>query len=134
MMTSTTEDIDLETLCNKAGLKFEWDKSETPWMGMEVDFSGDRVVVKSVILDGPAYKAGLNSGDEIIAINGMRMLKDRFNDYAKFLIINESYLITVARLSMILNISINIGMVPAKLKAIVALDKKLAESVFNPVI
>ena len=25
-MTSTTEDIDLEALCNKAGLGFEWDK------------------------------------------------------------------------------------------------------------
>ncbi len=132
LMTSTTQDIDLETLCKKAGLKFEWEKFETPWLGIDVDFTADRVIIKSIVLDGPAYKAGLNAGDEIIAINGMRLLKDRFNDYTKFLRVNETYQLTVARLSMILNISINVGIVPAKLKAIVAIDKKLAESVFHP--
>lgn len=131
-MTSTTEDIDLETICAKAGLKFEWDKTEVPWLGFDVSFEGDRVIARSVTLDGPAYKAGINAGDEIIAINGMRMLKDRFNEHTKYLRINETYQVTVARLSMLSNIELNVGTTPAKLKAISVVDKALVESVFKP--
>lgn len=132
LMTSTTEEIDLETICSKAGLRFEWEKSEVPWLGFDAEFSGDRVLVRAVTLDGPAFKAGLNAGDEIIAINGVRVLKDRFNDHAKFLKVNETYSITVSRLSVIQNVSLNVGIVPAKLKAIVAVDKALVEKVFIP--
>ncbi|MBC7540933.1 MAG: PDZ domain-containing protein [Bacteriovorax sp.] len=132
VMTSTTEDIDLETICSKAGLRFDWEKGEVPWLGIEPDFKGDSVYIKSVMLDGPAFKAGLNAGDEIIAINGMRILKDRFNEHAKFLRINENYNITVCRLSLIHNISLIAGVVPAKLKGIVVIDKALTEKVFNP--
>ena len=132
IMTSTTEEIDLESICAKAGLKFEWDKSETPWFGFDAGYEGDRVVAKAITLDGPAYKAGLNAGDEIIAINGMRVLKDRFNDYAKYLRINETYTLTISRLGVVQSLAINLGVTPAKLKAITAVDKALAESVFIP--
>lgn len=132
IMVGTTEDIDLETICAIAGLRFDWDNSVSPWMGFEADFQGDRVVVRSVILDGPAFKAGLNAGDEIIAINGIRILKDRFNDCSKFLRVNETYNMTVSRLSVLQNISLNVGTTPAKLKGITVVDKALAENVFNP--
>ncbi|MDO9180993.1 MAG: PDZ domain-containing protein [Bacteriovorax sp.] len=132
IMTSTTEEIDLESLCLKAGLRFDWDKSTTPWLGFDADFQGDRVIVKAVILDGPAYKAGLNAGDEIIAINGMRTLKDRFNEFAKYLRVNESYNFTIARLSNLQNISFNVGVTSPKLKGIAVSERAVAERVLNP--
>ena len=132
MMTSTTQDIDLESICSLAGLQFEWDRSPVPWVGFDAEFLADRVVVKNVVLDGPAAKAGLNAGDEIIALNGLRILKDRYNDFAKILQINESYQVTVARLSVIQTFTLTVGTVPLKLKTIKAIDKVLTENVLNP--
>ena len=128
---STTKEIDLESLCIQAGLKFDWDKSDTPWLGIDVDMRADRVVIKAVTLDGPGFKAGLNAGDEIIAINGIRVLKDRYNDFSKILHINETYTITVSRQNIIQDISITVGVVPAKLKAITATDLEKVKKVFK---
>lgn len=132
VMTSTTEELDLESICLKAGLKFEWDKSEAPWLGFEPEFIGDRVLVRTITLDGPAYKSGLNAGDEIIAINGMRVLKDRFMDFPKFLKIDESYNVMISRLASVQAINLNVGVTPSRLKGISVLDKEKVFKVLNP--
>lgn len=130
-MTTTTKEIDLESLCSDAGLKFEWDKSDTPWLGFDAELHGDRVGIKAVTLDGPAYKAGLNAGDEIIAINGIRILKNQYNDHAKYLLVNNNYLVTVSRLNILHEINILVETNPAKLKSILVVDKGLADKVFG---
>jgi predicted metalloprotease with PDZ domain len=130
-MTTTTKEINLESLCNSAGMKFEWEKSETAWLGIDPEFHGDRVGIKSVTLDGPAFKAGLNAGDEIIAINGMRVLKERYNDYTKFLNINTSYAFTVSRLNMLHEINVLVGVAPSKLKAILVADQNKVDRVLQ---
>lgn len=132
LMTSTTQEIDLESICLEGGLKFEWDKSESPWLGFEPEFSGDRVIIRTVTLDGPAFKAGLNAGDEIIAVNGVRVLKDRFMDYVKYLRSNESYTFTISRLATLASINVNVGVTPAKLRGISVVNRELAEKVLNP--
>jgi predicted metalloprotease with PDZ domain len=130
-MTTTTKDIDLETLVKTAGMKFEWENSEAPYLGLELEYSGDRVIVKAVTLDGPAYKGGINAGDEILAINGMRVLKDRFADYPKYLRVNESYEFLVSRLSMMNTLQVNVGIAPVKLKALTVVDRVKCEKVFK---
>lgn len=132
IMTSTTEEIDLESICKEGGMKFEWDKTESPWTGFEPDFAGDRVLVRTVTLDGPAFKAGLNAGDEIIAINGMRILKERYSEFPKYLKINESYTFTISRLASLQTVNLNVGVTPAKLKGISITDRAALEKVLNP--
>ena len=132
-MTSTTFELDLEGLCTRGGMKFEWEKSEMPWLGFDAEYNADRVFIKAVTLDGPAYKGGLNAGDEILAINGVRILKDRYADHVKYLRVNETYKLTVSRLGLLTDVSINVGTVPAKIKSITCSDKVLLERVLNPI-
>jgi predicted metalloprotease with PDZ domain len=132
VMTSTTEELDLESICLEAGLKLEWDNSEVPWLGLDVEHSGDRVIVRTVILDGPAFKAGINAGDEIIAVNGMRILKDRYAEFTKFMRVNETYTITISRLASLATVNLNVGVTPAKIRAISVVNKDLAVKVLNP--
>jgi len=96
-------------------------------LGFDPDFSGDRVMVKAVTLDGPAYQSGINAGDEIIAINGMRILKDRFNEHAKYLKINQVYRVTVSRLGMLSELTLLVGSTPKKIKALKIIDRGLVE-------
>lgn len=126
-MVQTTKDLDFETIIKNHGLKIDWDNSESPWLGIEPEFQGDRVVVKSVVLDGPAFKSGVNAGDEIVAINGMRILKDRFNDHGRYLKINQVYKLTVARLGMLTDIELTVETTPKKIKAIVVQDRAAVE-------
>lgn len=132
IMTSTTIELDIESLFLKGGMKFEWEKGEIPWLGFDSEFNADRVFVKAVILDGPAYKGGLNAGDEIIAINGVRILKDRFAEHIKFLRINDCYTITICRLSTMSEVIINVGTLPPKIKAITGANKEKLDFVLNP--
>jgi predicted metalloprotease with PDZ domain len=131
-MTSTTNELDLDGLFARGNMKIDWDRSEAPWLGFDSEFSADRVLVKAVTLDGPAFKGGLNAGDEIIAINGIRVLKDRFAEHAKFLRINETYTFTIARLSTMTEVRVNVGTIPAKIKGISAVDKQKLDLVLNP--
>jgi predicted metalloprotease with PDZ domain len=127
-LVTTTNEIDLETLVQDFGIKFDWETAEVPWLGIDAEFSGDRVLVKAVTLDGPAYKGGINAGDEILAINGMRVLKDRFNEYPKYLKINQTYKFTVSRLNTLHNIGLNVESTPKKIKSISIKDKELITS------
>jgi predicted metalloprotease with PDZ domain len=84
-------------------------------------------MVKSVTLDGPAFQAGINAGDEILAINGMRVLKDRFNEHPKFLKTNQVYRLTIARLGIVSEIDLLVGSTPKKIKSLKIGDKGLVE-------
>ena len=125
--TTTTEELDLESIAKEAGLKFEWDNLEIPYLGIDVEHSGDRVLCKSIVLDGPAFKAGLNAGDEIIAINGMRVLKDRYAEHANYLKVNKTYSFTIVRLGQLMTLDLNVESRPKKLRSISISDRVLAE-------
>lgn len=125
----TTEEIDLETIFSEAGLEFKYCDDSKPWLGIRSEFKGERVFIKDVPLDGPAYKAGLNAGDEIIAINGMRILKTRFNDFEKFLFVNNSYCFTVSRLESLMEISLTPEKAPRTIKEITVTDTELVQKV-----
>jgi len=124
LMISTTEEIDLEDYHKKAGLEFEWEYPEGGHLGVCAQFDGTRVFVQSVDLDGPAYSGGLNAGDEIIAINGMRFLKEHFEQITDSLIPDNAYDFTISRLNRLGHTKVLAGKRPRLLKNIKIVDQK----------
>ena len=49
---------------------------EKPYLGADLAQEQDRLLVKKVYAGAPAYEQGLNTGDQIIAINNMRANRD----------------------------------------------------------
>lgn len=47
---------------------------QRPWLGVQTEQQAGRVLIKHVLADGPAMAAGLCAGDELVALNGWRVL------------------------------------------------------------
>lgn len=73
--------LDFDTLLNKAGLKLQYGKKPktTVDAGMSLTGVHGDLTLAHVRKGGPAWNAGLTSGDEIIAINGLKVTSEGFN-------------------------------------------------------
>ena len=52
---------------------------ERVYLGADTVQDGDRVIVRRVYAGSPAYEQGLNTGDQIIALNNDRVTKESFD-------------------------------------------------------
>jgi predicted metalloprotease with PDZ domain len=77
------EELDYDAALAVAGLRL--DKTQTAdgdravekaYLGAELAQEGERLLVKRVYAGSPAYEQGLNTGDQIVALNNMRANKD----------------------------------------------------------
>jgi predicted metalloprotease with PDZ domain len=127
---TTTEDIDFETYYESNGMEFIWEESDRPYLGADLSFKQNRVYIDKVTLDGPAFKAGLNTGDEIIAINRQRFLKPDSKEMTTLLSANVNYTFTIARLDYLYEVVVNVGKKPRTLKQINIVDQYLAKKAF----
>jgi predicted metalloprotease with PDZ domain len=81
-----TEDLPFNQYLEPFGLQIvSEDKELVPYLGMKVNSEQGREVVKFVETGTPAYIAGIDPGDELLAIDGMRVtatgISDRLRDY-----------------------------------------------------
>ncbi|MBM4160833.1 MAG: M61 family metallopeptidase [Ignavibacteria bacterium] len=82
-----TAPIDWERYLQYAGLVLQPKESERkPWLGLAASDQAGRTRIYRVIAGSPAAEAGLNVGDEILALNGYRVrssdLPERIAEYA----------------------------------------------------
>lgn len=82
----STKELDFKPMLAFYGLRFkapevkkENKDPEAGWMGGNLALQGGRVVVTSVRRKTPAYEAGLNVDDEILALNDYRILPDKLD-------------------------------------------------------
>ncbi len=79
-------ELDYNAALETAGLRLETTTIgdggkpvERIFFGADTEQQGDRLVVTRVYAGSPAYEQGLNTGDQIIALNNMRVTKDFFD-------------------------------------------------------
>ncbi|HEY6804901.1 MAG TPA: PDZ domain-containing protein [Pyrinomonadaceae bacterium] len=80
------EELDYNAALNAAGLQLETQNAmeggkpvEKMYFGADTAWEDNRLVVKKVYAGSPAYDQGLNTGDQILAINNMRATKEFFD-------------------------------------------------------
>jgi predicted metalloprotease with PDZ domain len=89
---SGTAEIDFNHYLGLAGLQLERKYQTIPgegfegrpgagdpgWLGINATASNDRIIIRNVPSGAPAYEGGLNAGDEIVALNGMRVTAENY--------------------------------------------------------
>ncbi|NES94628.1 MAG: M61 family metallopeptidase [Desertifilum sp. SIO1I2] len=87
----TTEELPFNRYLKPFGLRLESDRDEAsspgvPFLGLTVKTENGKAMVKSAIAHSPAQNAGIDAGDELLAINEIRVtaeqLSDRLQDFA----------------------------------------------------
>lgn len=78
-----TEELAYNVALEAAGLRLDTnaagDTVERVYFGADVAQEEDRLVVRRVYAGSPAYNQGLNAGDQIVALDNMRVTRDFFN-------------------------------------------------------
>jgi predicted metalloprotease with PDZ domain len=82
---NTTEKLPFNEYLEPFGLHLVSEGTEEPFLGIKISTENGREIVKFVESDSPAQIAGIDTGDEILAINGIKTtsnsLSDRLKDY-----------------------------------------------------
>ncbi len=78
------EELDYNAALAAAGLRLdttggEPKLAEKAYLGADVVQQGERLVVRRVLAGSPAYDQGLNTGDQILALNNVRATKEFFD-------------------------------------------------------
>jgi predicted metalloprotease with PDZ domain len=81
-----TDELDYDAALEAAGLRLDRAGPISPRAGIDRSFFGadvtwenDRLMVSRVYAGSPAYEQGLNAGDQIVALDNMRVSRDFFN-------------------------------------------------------
>ena len=82
-----TEDLNYNSALAAAGLQLDTGITtadggkpiERVFFGADVEQQGERLMVRRVYAGSPAYEQGLNAGDQIVALDNMRVTRDFFN-------------------------------------------------------
>jgi predicted metalloprotease with PDZ domain len=75
------DELDYNAALAAAGLRLETSASADAkvYFGADVAQEDDRLIVRRVYAGSPAYEQGLNAGDQIVAMDNMRVNRDFFN-------------------------------------------------------
>lgn len=66
-------------ILNTTGPAVAGKPAEKAYLGADVAQDGERLLVRRVYAGSPAYEQGLNTGDQIVALNNLRVNKDFFD-------------------------------------------------------
>ena len=76
-----TVPVDWERSLGYAGLVLQArDSVQKPWLGVQASERDNRTRVMNVVAGSPAYDAGVDIGDEIVALNGLRIRSNDLQD------------------------------------------------------
>ena len=112
------EELDYNAALTAAGLRLDTTgaasgsgkpAAERAYLGADLSQDGDRLMIRRVIAGTPAYDQGLNAGDQIVALNNMRVMQDFFNTRLAEMKPGDTINLTVFRFDDLRNFQIKLG-------------------------
>jgi predicted metalloprotease with PDZ domain len=105
------DEIDYSSIVSNIGLTLKATErnADRPFIGADFIENDGWLSVRSVRAGSPAYEQGLNSGDQIIAIDGYRATQPRVQQYVGDRKIGDKVRLTIMRNDQLRDITITLG-------------------------
>ncbi len=114
----TTDELDYAEALEWFGLKFRdpdsSSKEPKAWVGIETKNEGGRLVVSVVKRQTPGAAAGLNVGDELLAIGEFRVRPDQWSKRLEVHRPDESTTLLIARRDRLMRLPLTFGVEPVE--------------------
>jgi predicted metalloprotease with PDZ domain len=111
-----TVELDYSEALDTMGLRFKTsgDRPGRAWLGATTRNDSGRLLVAQVRRDTPAYAAGLNVDDEILAIDDFRVRADQLNARLDQYLPGDTVALLVARRHPLMRLELKFGVQPAR--------------------
>lgn len=108
-----TEELPFDRYLQPFGLRVQAEGEENsekmPFLGLTVKQENGRNLVKTAIAGSPAQSAGVDAGDELLAINGIRVTADQLCDRLKDFNPGEQIMLSVFHSDNLLSLPVTLG-------------------------
>jgi predicted metalloprotease with PDZ domain len=107
-----TEDVDYNSILNSFGLELTTQNAsakELTYLGADFAQEGEKFSVRSIPAGTPGYEQGLNSGDQIIAVDGNRANQAFLTNYLAEKRPGDKIKLTIFRFDQLREIEITLG-------------------------
>jgi predicted metalloprotease with PDZ domain len=122
-----TDEVDWNTYLNGIGLTLVKSGGGKPYLGAELTEANGSLSVRALPAGSPAYEQGLNTGDEIIAVDGYRATQSFLSTWVANKKVGDRIKLTIFRFDKLQDIEISLGADPRKMYSIAPLEAPTAE-------
>ena len=98
-----------------AGIELDSSLEKSAWLGFTLGNEAGRMMIRKVVEDSPAWKAGLNVEDELLAIDGFRV-ESSVPAYLSEKIPGDRIVCTVSRNGILQDLQVTVGFTPPRIK------------------
>ncbi len=103
----TTKELPLDNYFACFGLRIKpiFDKEPVPYLGVKVQSEAGKEIIKFTETGSPAAKVGIDPGDELLAINSVRVTADTLKEHLKNYQPGDNITVTIFHQDELLNLS-----------------------------
>ncbi len=91
------------------GIELQAVAAHTPYLGINVKTEHGREAIKSVASNSPAQLAGIDAGDELLAIDGFKVSADKLNDRLKVYQVGQQINITIFHADRLMTVPVTLS-------------------------
>lgn len=91
------------------GIELQAVAAHTPYLGINVKTEHGREAIKSVASNSPAQLAGIDAGDELLAIDGFRVSAEKLNDRLKVYQVGQQINLTIFHADRLMTVPVTLS-------------------------
>ena len=122
-----TAEVDWNSFLNGIGLEIKKSGGGKPYLGAQLTEANGSLTVRAIPAGSPAYEQGLNTGDQIVAVDGYRATNSFLSTWTANKKVGDKIKLTIFRFDKLRDIEITLGADPQKMYSISQLANPTAE-------